>query len=126
PRTRVVTAVDYACHPAEYDDLRKLTEAAGVTLVADAAHAIGSTYRDRPVGTLADLTTFSFFPTKNLTTAEGGAVASADPALLRRAARFRSLGMVREREALREPDEGGWHQEVHEFGLNYRLPDPLC
>jgi dTDP-4-amino-4,6-dideoxygalactose transaminase len=124
PRTRVVAAVDYAGHPAEYDDLRKAAEDA--VLIADAAHAIGSTYRGRPAGVLADLTTFSFFPTKNLTTAEGGAVATADPALLDRARRFRGQGLVRERDRLRHPDEGGWHQEVHEFGLNYRLPDVLC
>lgn len=125
-RTRVIAAVDYAGHPAEYDDLRKVAEDAGALLLADAAHAIGSVYRDRPVGSLADLTTFSFFPTKNLTSGEGGAVVAADPALLRAARRFRSIGMVRERDALRHPDEGGWHQEVHAFGLNYRLPDVLC
>ncbi|BCJ72188.1 UDP-4-amino-4,6-dideoxy-N-acetyl-beta-L-altrosami ne transaminase [Catellatospora sp. IY07-71] len=125
-RTRVITAVDYAGHPAEYDDLRKVADDAEALLIADAAHAIGSVYRDRPVGSLADLTTFSFFPTKNLTTAEGGAVAAADPARLTAAKRFRGIGMVRERDELREPDEGGWHQEVHTFGLNYRLPDVLC
>jgi perosamine synthetase len=125
-RTRVVSAVDYAGHPAEYDELRKVADGAGALLLADAAHAIGSIYRDRPVGSLADLTTFSFFPTKNLTTAEGGAVAAADPALLLRAKRFRGIGLVREHDQLRYPDEGGWHQEVHEFGLNYRLPDVLC
>jgi perosamine synthetase len=125
-RTKVITAVDYAGHPAEYDDLRKVADGAGAMLISDAAHAIGSVYRDRPVGSLADLTTFSFFPTKNLTTAEGGAVAALDPEVLLRARRFRSIGMIRERESLRYPDEGGWHQEVHEFGLNYRLPDVLC
>jgi perosamine synthetase len=125
-RTRAVTAVDYAGHPAEYDELRKLTDAVGATLIADAAHAIGSTYRGRPAGSLADLTTFSFFPTKNLTTAEGGAVAATDPDLLGRARSFKGIGMVRDRELLRHPDEGGWHQEVHSFGLNYRLPDVLC
>ncbi len=125
-RTRVVTAVDYAGHPAEYDDLRKIAEEADALLVADAAHAIGSTYRGRPVGSLADLTTFSFFPTKNLTTAEGGAVAVADPVLRERARRFRGQGLVRDRALLRDADEGGWHQEVHAFGLNYRLPDVLC
>ena len=125
-RTRAVTAVDYAGHPAEYDELRKLTDAVGATLIADAAHAIGSTYRGRPAGSLADLTTFSFFPTKNLTTAEGGAVAATDPELLGRARSFKGIGMVRDRELLRRPDEGGWHQEVHSFGLNYRLPDVLC
>jgi dTDP-4-amino-4,6-dideoxygalactose transaminase len=117
-RTRAVTAVDYAGHPAEYDELRKVADTVGATLLADAAHAIGSTYRGRPVGTLADLTTFSFFPTKNLTTAEGGAVASPDPELVRRARTFRTVGLVRDRSRMRHPDEGGWHQEVHEFGLN--------
>ena len=124
--TRAIAAVDYAGHPADYDELRKIAEGAGARLVADAAHAIGSTYHGRPVGSLADLTTFSFFPTKNLTTGEGGAVASTRPDLLARARTFRTVGLVRDPSALRHPDEGGWHQEVHEFGQNYRLPDVLC
>ncbi|WP_433553655.1 DegT/DnrJ/EryC1/StrS family aminotransferase [Micromonospora zamorensis] len=125
-RTRVVSAVDYAGHPADYDALRTSLAGSDALLLADAAHSIGGTYHGRPVGSLADLTTFSFFPTKNLTTGEGGAVAALDPAVLRRARRFRTIGLVRERDELRHPDEGGWHQEVHEFGLNYRLPDVLC
>jgi dTDP-4-amino-4,6-dideoxygalactose transaminase len=125
-RTRVIAAVDYAGVPADYDRLRKITDGAGAILLGDAAHSIGSTYRGRPVGTLADLTTFSFFPTKNLTTGEGGAVASIRPDLLQRVRTFRTVGLVRDPDRLRHPDEGGWHQEVHEFGLNYRLPDVLC
>ncbi|MFG1707172.1 DegT/DnrJ/EryC1/StrS family aminotransferase [Nonomuraea sp. M3C6] len=126
PRTRVITAVDYAGHPADYDELRTVSERAGALLMSDAAHSIGSAYKDRPVGALADLTTFSFFPTKTVTTAEGGAVAAADPERLGLAARFRNHGLVREPAEQRHPGEGGWHQEVHEFGLNYRLPDVLC
>ncbi|MET9239334.1 aminotransferase class V-fold PLP-dependent enzyme [Nonomuraea sp. NPDC003709] len=126
PRTRVVTAVDYAGHPADYDELRAVADPAGAVLMADSAHSIGAAYKDRPVGALADLTAFSFFPTKTVTTAEGGAVAAADPERFRRAARFRNHGLVREPADQREPDVGGWHQEVHEFGLNYRLPDVLC
>jgi dTDP-4-amino-4,6-dideoxygalactose transaminase len=125
-RTKAITAVDYAGHPADYDQLRKVADEAESVLIADAAHAIGSTYHGRPVGTLADLTTFSFFPTKNLTTGEGGAVASPDPTLLQRARTFRTVGLVRDKDRLRYPDEGAWHQEVPEFGLNYRLPDVLC
>jgi len=124
--TRAITAVDYAGHPADYDQLRKIADSAEAVLIADAAHAIGSTYHGRPVGSLADLTTFSFFPTKNLTTGEGGAVAATDAELLTRARTFRTVGLVRDPDRLRYPDEGGWHQEVHEFGLNYRLPDLLC
>jgi dTDP-4-amino-4,6-dideoxygalactose transaminase len=97
-----------------------------VLLMEDAAHSIGGTWRGRPVGTLADLTTFSFFPTKNLTTAEGGAVASPHPEVMERARRFKNHGLVRDRALQRTPDEGPWHQEVHSFGLNYRLPDVLC
>ncbi|MBF8187630.1 aminotransferase class V-fold PLP-dependent enzyme [Nonomuraea sp. K274] len=125
-RTRVVTAVDYAGHPADYDELGAVADRVGAVLVADAAHSIGSAYKDRPVGALADLTTFSFFPTKTVTTAEGGAVAAADPGRHARAVRFRNHGLVRDPAEQRDPGQGGWHQEVHEFGLNYRLPDVLC
>ncbi|MBB2945172.1 dTDP-4-amino-4,6-dideoxygalactose transaminase [Actinoplanes lutulentus] len=123
-RTKVIAAVDYAGVPADYDRLRKLGESSGALLVGDAAHSIGSTYKGRPVGTLADLTTFSFFPTKNFTTGEGGAVASTRPELIKRLKSFRTVGVVRE--GLRHADEGAWWYEVPEFGLNYRLPDVLC
>ncbi len=126
PRTRAVTAVDFAGHPADYDAIREATAGTDAVIVGDAAHAIGARYKDRPIGSVADVTTFSFFPTKNLTTAEGGAVAAVDPAVLARARRFRSQGLVRDPAEQRWPDEGGWHQEVHELGLNYRLPDVLC
>jgi dTDP-4-amino-4,6-dideoxygalactose transaminase len=125
-RTRAITGVDYAGHPIDADALAPIATAAGALLVEDAAHSIGSTYRGRPVGGLADVTTFSFFPTKNLTTAEGGAVVASDPALLERARRFRSHGTVRDPGELRSRDEGGWWYEVQELGLNYRLPDVLC
>ncbi len=125
-RTKVIAAVDYAGVPADYDRLRKIADGAGAYLLGDAAHSIGSLYRGRPVGTLADLTTFSFFPTKNLTTAEGGAIASTRPELVTRLREFRTVGLVRDRARMRYPDEGAWHQEVHQFGLNYRLPDVLC
>jgi dTDP-4-amino-4,6-dideoxygalactose transaminase len=122
-RTRVIAAVDYAGVPADYDRLRKVGDG-GALLLGDAAHSIGSLYKGRPVGTLADLTTFSFFPTKNLTTGEGGAVASTRPELIKRLRSFRTVGVVRDE--LRHTDEGAWWYEVPEFGLNYRLPDVLC
>jgi len=126
PRTRVVAGVDYAGHPIDADPLRGLAHHADALLLEDAAHSIGSTWHGRPVGDLADLTTLSFFPTKNLTTAEGGAVVSRDADRAAAARRFRDHGLVRDRDLMRTPDEGGWHQEVHAFGLNYRLPDVLC
>lgn len=125
-RTKVVAAVDYAGLPASPDEFAALAHGAGALFLEDAAHSIGSTWDGRPVGSFADLTTLSFFPTKNLTTAEGGAVVTADPALETRARRFKNHGLVRERDEQRWPDEGPWHQEVHELGLNYRLPDVLA
>ncbi|SFB01647.1 UDP-4-amino-4,6-dideoxy-N-acetyl-beta-L-altrosamine transaminase [Amycolatopsis marina] len=125
-RTKVIAAVDYAGHPAELGELAEVARSADALLLEDAAHSIGGTWCGHAVGALADLTTFSFFPTKNLTTGEGGAVATGSEDLLARARGFRNHGLVRDRSAQRFPDEGGWHQEVHEFGLNYRLPDVLC
>lgn len=126
PRTRAIVSVDYAGHPADMDALRDIADRHGVLLIEDAAHSLGTVFRGRPVGTLADLTTFSFFPTKNITTGEGGAVVAADSALLTSARRFARQGLVREPEEFVITTEGPWHQEVHEFGLNYRLPDVLA
>jgi dTDP-4-amino-4,6-dideoxygalactose transaminase len=126
PRTKAIVAVDYAGHPADMDELRIIADKYGVFLIEDAAHSIGSTYKGRPVGSLADLTTFSFFPTKNFTTGEGGAISSSNPELLARAKSFARQGLVRDPSKFLIKDEGPWHQEVHEFGLNYRLPDVLC
>lgn len=126
PRTKVIAGVDYAGHPIDIDELKKLAHDNGALLVEDGAHSIGSTYKGRPVGLDADLTTFSFFPTKNMTTGEGGAVVSPRADLLDRARKFRMHGLVRDKAIQRYPDEGDWHQEIHEVGLNYRLPDILC
>ena len=125
-RTKAVVEVDYAGHPADLNELRAITKKHGIYLIEDAAHSIGSTYENRPVGSIADLTTFSFFPTKNLTTSEGGAVSSPNSDLLARARKFARQGLVRDSEQFLIQTEGPWHQEVHEFGLNYRLPDLLC
>lgn len=125
-RTKAIVAVDYAGHPADLDELRVIADKYGIYLIEDAAHSIGSSYKGRPIGSIADITTFSFFPTKNLTTAEGGAVASIHPQLLERAKRFSKQGLVRNPNEFKILGQGPWHQEVHEFGLNYRLPDVLC
>ena len=125
-KTKAIVAVDYAGHPADLDELRSIANKYNIYLIEDAAHSIGSTYKSRPIGSIADITTFSFFPTKNMTTAEGGAISSIHPELLSKAKRFSRQGMVRNENEFLVKGQGPWHQEVHEFGLNYRLPDVLC
>ena len=126
PRTKAIVAVDFAGHPADLDALSRIAQKHGLLLIEDAAHSLGSTYRGRQVGSVADITAFSFYPTKNITTAEGGAVAVRDPARFERARLFARQGIVRDPSRLVAKDEGPWHQEVHHFGLNYRLPDILA
>ena len=126
PRTKAIVAVDYAGHPADLDELLAISRKNGIVLIEDAAHSLGSTYKSRPVGSIADITTFSFFPTKNITTGEGGAVMTDDENFAQKARLFRSHGIVRDKAQLVYQDEGPWHQEIHNLGLNYRLPDILA
>ena len=125
-RTKAIVAVDYAGHPADMKELRGLADEHRLILIEDASHSFGSLYRNQKVGTLADITTFSFFPTKNVTTGEGGAVCSKNEELLEKARIFSRQGMIKDPSKLQIKNEGPWHQEVQSFGLNYRLPDILC
>lgn len=125
-RTKAIVAVDFAGQPAHLDALADLASSNGAVLVEDAAHAIGGRYRGRAIGDIADVTTFSFHPVKTITTAEGGAVVVRNQRFLDGIRRFRSHGLVRDPDLLRHPDEGAWHQEVQELGLNYRMPDVLA
>jgi dTDP-4-amino-4,6-dideoxygalactose transaminase len=125
-RTKAIVAVDYAGHPAELNELRLIADKHGIYLIEDAAHSIGSLYRGKKVGSIADITTFSFFPTKNMTTGEGGAISSPNPKLLEKARKFSRQGIERDLARFSHTPDGPWHYEVQEFGINYRLPDVLC
>jgi perosamine synthetase len=124
--TKVISPVDYAGHPADLDEIMAIASEIGAMVMEDASHSLGATYRGRKVGSIADLTVFSFHPVKLITTGEGGAIASTDAGLLDHARRFRNHGLVRDTAEHLIPDQGEWHQEVHLLGLNYRLPDPLA
>lgn len=124
PRTKAIIAVDYTGQPCDYDALQELASRHGLALLADACHSLGGRYRGRPVGTLADLSTFSFHPAKHLTTGEGGMVTTERPELAARLRRFRNHGIdmdLRERTA-----RGTYYYEMVELGYNYRLTDLQC
>ena len=80
PRTRAIIPVDFAGHPADLDDIMAIARRHSLVVIEDAAHAIGAEYRGRRVGSVADMTAFSFYATKNITCGEGGALTTNNAA----------------------------------------------
>jgi len=113
-KTRAIMPVHFAGCPVELDPLYRLAEKARLLLLEDAAQAIGTTYQGRPVGSFGNPAVFSFHPNKNMTTIEGGAVASGDAAMIRRLHRIRFHGIERD-------DEG--NMVVEEWGGKMNLAD---
>ncbi len=125
PRTRAIITVDYGGHPCEYDAIHALAREHGIAIIDDAAHALGAAYRGRAVGSLADITAFSFYATKNLSTGEGGAAVTDDPALAERIQLLSLHGMSRDAWK-RYGDTGSWFYEVVAPGWKYNLSDVLA
>ena len=124
PKTRAIVAVDYAGQPADYDALRALARQHGLFLIADACHAPGATYKGRRVGTLGDISCFSFHPVKHLTTCEGGMALTDDAEMAAHMRRFRNHGIDSDH---RSREKSGTHAyDMRELGYNYRLPDVQC
>ena len=120
-RTKALVTVDYAGQPCDYDELRALCKPLDITLIADACHAVGATYRDRPVGSLATMSTFSFHPAKHVTSGEGGMVTTADGDLDGRLRVFRNHGIDADHH--HRAGAGTWKYDMSEMGFNYRLSD---
>ncbi|MGE0443850.1 MAG: UDP-4-amino-4,6-dideoxy-N-acetyl-beta-L-altrosamine transaminase [Vicinamibacterales bacterium] len=124
PRTRALIPVDFAGQPADLDELTALAARHGLTVIEDAAHSLGASYRGRRVGTLATLTVFSTHPVKHVTTGEGGVVATDDARLADRLRLFRNHGISSDARARQEA--GSWYYEMVELGYNYRITDLQC
>lgn len=122
-KTKAVIVVDYTGQAAELDEIRKICEEHGLILIEDAAHAIGTRYKGRKVGSIADLTTFSFHPVKTVTAGEGGAVTTNDEQTYRRLLRLRSHGITRNQDEMINPSDALWYNEQVELGYNYRMTD---
>jgi perosamine synthetase len=110
PRTRALVAVDLYGHPADMDALAEIASEHDLVLVEDAAESLGADYRGRPAGGLGLLGVLSFYGNKLITTGEGGAVLTDDPALADRARLLRDHAM--------DPERRYWHGEI---GFNYRI-----
>jgi UDP-4-amino-4-deoxy-L-arabinose-oxoglutarate aminotransferase len=122
PRTRAVIPVHFAGAPADLDPIREAADRAGVAVIEDAAHAVGTAYRGKPAGGHGNIAIFSFHPIKNITTGEGGMVTCCDEALAGKLRLLRFHGI--ERDAWRRYGKGGTpHYDVLEPGFKYNLTD---
>lgn len=121
-KTRAILPVHYAGLPCDEDALLELCRANGLALVEDAAHALGASYKGRPIGSIGDVTMFSFHPAKNLTTGEGGALVSSDLDLAARARRLRFHGIDMSPES-RFGGRGPAAYDVVEPGFKYNISD---
>lgn len=123
-RTKVIVAVDYAGQPCDYDALRSIADKHDLRLIADACHALGATYKGRPVGVLADLSTFSLHAIKPITTGEGGMITTNDVKLAERLRIFRNHGIMTDH--WKRSQGGTFEYEMAELGYNYRITDFQC
>ncbi len=116
-KTRALVPVDFAGRPADLDAFRKTAQDHGLLLIEDACHSLGADDHGRRIGSIADMTAFSFHPVKPITTGEGGAVLTNDAALRDKMIEFRMHGIRRGED---------WMYSVESQGQNYRLTDLQC
>lgn len=130
-KTRVIAPVDMAGMVSDLDNIMRLADRYNLTVVEDASHALGASYRGQPVGSIADMTVFSFHPVKHITTGEGGAVTTDSEKYYHHLQIFKNHGIVRDpamftAAADRGDNPGRWYYEQQFLGYNYRLPDINC
>lgn len=122
-KTKAVVAVDYTGQAVELDKLQKICKEKGLVLIEDGAHSIGTKYNGIPIGSIADMTTFSFHPVKTVTGGEGGAVLTNNQEYYEKLLLYRSHGITRDANLLENESHGGWYYEQVDLGYNYRMTD---
>ncbi|MBR0146357.1 MAG: UDP-4-amino-4,6-dideoxy-N-acetyl-beta-L-altrosamine transaminase [Eubacterium sp.] len=122
-RTKAIVAVDFTGQVVRMKELRDLADRYGLVLIEDAAHSIGSCYDGKPVGSLADLTCFSFHPVKTVTAGEGGAVLTDNEEYYRKVMLGRTHGITRFETDMEHPTGEVWYYEQIFLGYNYRMTD---
>lgn len=122
-KTKAIVAVDFTGQAVELDEIRAICKEHNLILIEDAAHSIGTKYNGQPVGSIADMTTFSFHPVKTVTSGEGGAVTTNNEELYRKLRLYPTHGITRSQEEMHNPSDAGWYYEQVELGYNYRMTD---
>ena len=123
PKTKAVVAVDFTGQAVELDEIRAICKEHNLILIEDAAHSIGTKYNGQPIGSIADMTTFSFHPVKTITGGEGGAITTNDESLYKKLHLYRTHGITRNMEEMLNPSDAMWYNEQVCLGYNYRMTD---
>lgn len=125
PRTKAVIPVHYTGQPCDMAKIHEIAQKHRLFVIEDAAHALGSLYQGKRIGTLSDMTVLSFHPVKTITTGEGGMILTNSDELYKKLLLFRTHGITKNPEWL-DKKEGGWYYEQQELGFNYRITDIQC
>lgn len=121
-KTKAIIPVHYAGQPCEMDRIVEISKKYGLVIIEDAAHAIGASYKNRKIGTIGDLTSFSFYATKNITTGDGGMVVTDNDELAEKIRALRLHGMSRDAWK-RYTAKGSWFYEILYPGYKYNMTD---
>lgn len=122
-KTKAVVAVDFTGQAVEVDRIQGICKKHGLIFIEDAAHSLGTSYNGRSVGSIADMTEFSFHPVKTCTAGEGGAITTNDDELYKKLLLFRTHGITRNPAWMEKESEGGWYYQQLDLGYNYRMTD---
>lgn len=124
-KTKAIIAVHFTGQPCKMDEIHRIAKENNLIVIEDAAHALGADYKGKKVGSISDMTTFSFHPVKHITTGEGGMIVTNDEKLYERLKLFRTHGITRDEKYLNKND-GPWYYEQIDLGYNYRITDIQC
>lgn len=126
PETKAIIPVHFTGQSVDLDPILELAKKYNLTVIEDAAHALGTKYKGRFIGSISDMTEFSFHPVKTVTTAEGGIITTNRKDLYEKLILFRTHGITRNTEFMENKNEGPWYYEQIDLGYNYRITDLQC
>ncbi len=122
-KTKAIVAVDFTGQAVKCDEIKNICDKYNLIFIQDAAHSIGTKYKDKSIGSIADITTFSFHPVKTVTGGEGGAILTDNKDYYEKLMLYRTHGITREPKQMINPTGETWYYEQIDLGYNYRITD---
>lgn len=124
-RTKAIIPVHFTGQPCHMEAISKIARKYNLAVIEDGAHALGAKYKDKFIGSISDMTTFSFHPVKHITCGEGGMITTNNKELYERLRLYRTHGITKDKSLMSSCD-GDWYYEQKELGFNYRISDIQC